>query len=72
MILLIAGARIFAEKWARSQNLRVDEWFFANDIFEVYKHKHFHTIVVPEGIDLLSNDQLNTLLTTAWEAGKRK
>lgn len=72
MICLIAGAKIFADKWAKSQNLRADEWFFANDIFTIYKHKHFHTILVHEGIDLLTNDQLNVLLTTAWEAGKRK
>lgn len=71
MICLVAGTRLFAEKWARSQSLRNEEWFFA-DLFEILKHKNFHTIVVHEGIDNLSNDQLNRLLVAAWEQGRKR
>lgn len=72
MICLISGTLKDAEKWAKSQNLRVDEWFWAKDVFEIYKRKNFHTIIVHEGIDHLSNDQLNRLLTAGWEVGRRR
>lgn len=72
MICLIAGTFKDAEKWAKAQNLRIDEWFYAKDVFTIYGRKHFHTIVVSEGIDSLTNDQLNRLLTAAWECGRRK
>lgn len=72
MICLIAGTPTDAKKWARSQNLRDDEWFHPNTIFDIYKKKNFHTIVVNEGIEHLTNDQLNRILTAAWECGRRK
>lgn len=72
MICLIAGTQRDAEKWARSQNLRADEWFYPNSVFDIYKKKHFHTILVHDGIDNLTNDQLNRLLTAAWDCGRRK
>ena len=72
MICLIAGNSQHAKKWARSQNLREDEWFYPDSIFDLLKRKSFHTIMVPEGIDLLTNDQLNRLLTLAWERGRIK
>lgn len=70
MICLIASNFIFAKKWAKGQNLRDDEWFHASNIFDIYKHKVFHTILVQDGIELLTNDQLNVLLTTAWAQGR--
>lgn len=72
MICLIAGTRKDAEKWARAQNFRIDEWFYPDSVFDIYKRKNFHTILVHENIDLITNDQLNRLLTTAWECGRRK
>lgn len=72
MICLIAGAPLFAAKWAKAQNLRADEWFAPVTVFDIYRKKNFHTLVVSEGIDLLSNDQLNRLLVAAWECGQRR
>lgn len=72
MICLVAGTFKDAEKWAKSQNLRIEEWFFAKDLFTIYGKKNFHTILVHEGIDHLTNDQLNRLLTACWECGRRK
>lgn len=73
MICLISGTHQHARKWARSQNLRDDEWFYAASLFDIYKQKgFFHTLVVPDGIDHLTNDQLNALLTAAWQCGQRK
>lgn len=71
MICLIASNIQFAKKWARGQNLRDNEWFYAQTIFDIYRFKgEFHTLIVHEGIDLISNDQLNVLLTTAWSHGR--
>lgn len=73
MICLIAGTHRDAAKWARSQNLRDEEWFHAATIFDIVTKKgFFHTLVVPDGIDHLTNDQLNALLTAAWQNGRRK
>jgi hypothetical protein len=73
MICLIAGTRKDAEKWARAQNLRSDEWFHPDNVFAIYaKRCNFHTILVHEGIDNISNHDLNLLLTAAWECGKRR
>lgn len=72
MICLIAGSQQHATKWAKSQNLQFDEWFWPSNVFEIYKRKNFHTILVHEGIDMLSNDQLNRLLVAAWECGRRR
>ncbi len=71
MICLIASNIQFARKWAKGQNLRDNEWFHAQTIFDIYKVKSpFHTLIVPDGIDMFTNDQLNVLLTTAWQQGR--
>lgn len=72
MICLIAGSLSDAKAWARGQNLRDDEWFHPSSVFEILRKKNFHTIIVPDGIDHLTNDQMNRLLTAAWESGRRK
>lgn len=72
MICLIAGTQKNAEAWARGQNLRPDEWFYPATMFDLFKRKNFHTIIVHEGIEHLTNDQLNRLLTAAWENGRKK
>jgi hypothetical protein len=73
MICLIAGSELDAKKWAKSQNLSSDEWFHPKNVFDIYGRKGgFHTIIVPEGIDHITNDQLNRLLTAAWTTGRRR
>lgn len=73
MICLIAGTKKDAEKWAKSQNLSFNEWFWPANLFDIYARKgEFHTILVHDGIDHLTNDQLNRLLTAAWESGRRR
>lgn len=73
MICLIAGTAVHAAKWAKAQNLRDDEWFYAATLFDIYRQKGlFHTLVVPDGIEYISNDHLNQFLTAAWQCGKRK
>lgn len=72
MICLIAGTAKHAERFAKSQNLRADEWFYAATLFDLVKRKNFHVICVVEGIEHLTNDQLNRLLTAAWENGRKK
>ena len=72
MICLVASSYLFAKKWARSQHLRDEEWFYASDITELYKRKSFHVLLVVEGIEHVSNSYVNLMLTTAWEQGKKK
>lgn len=72
MICLIASSAIHAKKWARGQNLRDEEWFYPETVFDIMRKKNFHTLTVPDGIEFLSNDQLNRLLTAAWDCGRRK
>lgn len=72
MICLIAGSRLHAERWAKSQNLHFDEWFHPTTVFDIYSKKDFHTILVHEGIDHFTNDQLDKMLKAAWECGRRK
>lgn len=72
MICLIAGSARHAERFAKAQNLRIDEWFYPSNIFDIQRRKNFHTITVPEGLDLVENDQLNRLLVAAWECGRRR
>lgn len=73
MICLIAATKKDAEKWAKSQNLRFDEWFWPASVYELYVKKGgFHTILVNDNIESITNDQLNRLLTTAWDVGGRK
>jgi len=72
MICLIAGTHKSAERWAKSQNLRQDEWFWPETIFDIMKRKNFHTILVADGIDNMKNDTLNRFLTAAWDCGRRR
>lgn len=72
MICLIAENEKAAARWARGQNLRIDEWFYAPNVFAIYGRKNFHTIVVPEGIENIHNDNLNRLLTAAWSCGQKR
>jgi hypothetical protein len=71
MICLIAGTKNDAKKWARGQNLGDEEWFHGETLFHIYAKKNFHTIIVPDGIENLSNNDMNRLLTAAWECGRR-
>lgn len=72
MICLIAGTAAHAKRWAKAQNLRDDEWFYPSSLFELMRRKNYHTIIVNEGIDEISNDHLNRLLTAAWEHGRKR
>jgi hypothetical protein len=72
MICLIAGSYLYARKWAQSQHLRDEEWFFPNDVVDLYKRKDYHVILVLDGIEHVSNQYVNTMLTTAWAQGRKK
>ena len=72
MICLIAGSRLFAHRWAESQHLRADEWFYPSTLSDLYNRGPYHVITVVEGIEHMSNHYLNMMLTAAWREGKRK
>lgn len=70
MICLIASSYLNARKWAKSQHLEDSEWFYPNDVTDLYKKQNFHTIVVADGIEHASNTHINLLVTTAWKRGR--
>jgi len=72
MICLIASSYLFAKKWAQSQHLRDEEWFYGDSISTIYKRKDFHVLLVAEGIEHVSNKYVDTMLTAAWSQGKKK
>ncbi len=75
MICLIASSYINAKHWAASQHLNEDEWFFARDAFVIInqsKQGPFHTRLVPNGIEHVSNAYINTMLEYAWKYGRKK
>lgn len=70
MICLIAANYKSAKRWAVSQHLEDGEWFSPRHTFDLMRRSNFHTIVVPDGLEEMSNTQLNDLLTIAWKRGK--
>lgn len=70
MICLIAASYKNARRWAISQHLEDNEWFYPKSPFDLYSKNNFHTIVVPDGLEEMPNRQLNDLLTVAWKRGK--
>jgi len=72
MICLIASSYLFARKWAQSQHLRDEEWFYPNTVSELYNKAPYHVITVVDGIEHMTNNYLNMLLTVAWRESKKK
>lgn len=71
MICLIASSYLFARKWAQSQHLRDEEWFYPSTVSELYSKGQYHVITVTEGIEHMSNQYLNMMLTVAWRESKK-
>ena len=46
MICILAGNYLEAKRYASSQELEDDEWFFPSDIKDLYMNNNFHVIVV--------------------------
>ncbi len=70
MICLISNSYANARKFAASQHLESNEWFFASSAIELYKRSNFHVIAVIDGLESMPNSILNELLTLAWKRGK--
>lgn len=72
MICLIASSYQFARKFAQSQHLKDDEWFYPNTVSELYNRNPYHVITVIDGIEHISNHYLNMMLSAAWREGRKK
>lgn len=72
MICLIASSYVYAHKWAQSQHLKRDEWFYPNTVSELYNKAPFHVITVIDGIEHMPNNLLNMMLTVAWRESRKK
>lgn len=72
MICLIASSKKNAEHWAASQHLMPDEWFWPASAYDIIKRKDFHTILVPNGLEHVTNAWINSMLEYAWKYGRQK
>lgn len=57
-----------ANKWARSQNLDKNQYFYPHDVNDVLFKKNFHVIVV--GIGNISSFAFEKMYNLALEKGK--
>ncbi len=71
MICIIASNHKAAERWAKSQFLQDEDWFFPTCLEDLYYRKDFHVITTPDGADI-PNAYLNRLVTLAWKRGRMK
>lgn len=69
MICLIASSYINARKWAASQHLEDNEWFYPSDATDLLTKSNFHVIVVEYGLEHISNTTLNYMLNLAKNRG---
>lgn len=52
MIFILAGAYSHAKKWAESQFLANDEWFYTLDLDELKSRENFHVVVLDSAAEL--------------------
>ena len=72
MICLIAASYRYARKFALSQHLNDDEWFWGAAAEEIMSKRNFHTLLVLDGIENVNNQYINTMLELAWKCGRKK
>lgn len=70
MICLIASSYENAKKFAASQHLEDNEWFWPNSTTNLLFKSNFHVITVIFGIEHMPNSKLNELFTTAQKRGR--
>lgn len=69
-ICLIAGNREEAYRYARSQNLEHDQWFYPNNVNELQFLSNFHVIVVGTAGYNFPNSIFEKIYQLALERGK--
>jgi hypothetical protein len=71
MICIIAGNYEEAYRWARSQMLAVNEWFYPNTVADIKSRENFHVIVVGTAGFSIPSDYFNQIYTLAQQRGRQ-
>lgn len=70
MILILAGNRLEAERWARAQMLEPSEWTYPEDEDTIHNMTNFHTVIVGTAGMNVPSSYFDRLLTTAKKRGR--
>ena len=70
MICIIAGNLQEAETWARSQFLARNEWFYPEDISDLYYKTNFHVLVIGSAGQNISASYFDQLYAIAQTRGR--
>jgi len=70
MICLIAGDRLEAETWARSQMLARIEWFFPEGEDDLNSRSNFHVLVVGTAGFNVPSSYFNRIYALAQQRGR--
>ena len=69
-LCIIAGNELEAYRWAQSQNLGKDQWFYPNSINELLFKKNFHVITVGSVGENSPPEVFEKLYNLALQRGK--
>lgn len=69
-ICIIAGNELEAYRWAQSQNLGKDQYFYPHSMNELRFKKNFHVLVVGTAGENSAPDTFEKLYQLALERGK--
>lgn len=70
MICLIAGNRLEAIRFARSQFWDDSEWFFPTDEYDLRHKSNFHVLVIGTAGQNVPSSYFERILSTAHERGR--
>lgn len=69
-LCIIAGNSLEAERWASSQNLEPDQYFYPKDINELLFKSNFHVIVIGTAGHNTPTSYFNKIYDVAQQRGK--
>jgi len=67
--MIFAPSEDEAKKWARSQNLEPEQFFYPHSTGEIKLKSNFHVIVI--GVGNISSSEFDNAYNLALECGKR-
>lgn len=69
MICLIASSSVKADKWAHTQGLSPNEWFYAVNEASLLTRQNFHVIVVDTEFDIFQAKRFERIYALAKQRG---
>jgi hypothetical protein len=70
MICILAGNYKEAVTWARGQLLANNEWFYPNDVDDLYCRENFHVVVVGTAGDNVPASYFERIYALAQQRGR--